>query len=252
MTDAARPIGAPARNEALATWAAILAGLFVFKFAVQPLLPWALTGAVAVAAFLYAPEWKMRARGEFHADYGLNLSRWRSDLAHAAVTMAVVFPLFVLAFTSFSQLLQAIPADYAAMLAPYGVPHAPRWRLPGNNPWYYLRDSLLEKIAGNAAVAISEEFFYRGYLQALLERAWPASSRAPRLAGVPMGRAFFATAALFAVGHLVEPAPWRLGVFFPALLFGWLRGRTGTVAGAALVHGASNVFLAALEASVYG
>jgi len=44
---------------------------------------------------------------------------------------------------------------------------------------------------------------------------------------------------------------WRLGVFFPALLFGWMRERTGTVAGSALFHAACNLFELFLEASFF-
>jgi uncharacterized protein len=46
--------------------------------------------------------------------------------------------------------------------------------------------------------------------------------------------------------------PWRLGTFFPGLLFGWLRERTGNVAGSVVLHALSNLFLQVLEASFYG
>jgi len=54
-------------------------------------------------------------------------------------------------------------------------------------------------------------------------------------------------AALFALGHLLTPAPWRLAVFFPALLFAFLRNRTGTIVGAALCHFLCNVWLLVLS-----
>src|SRR5438067_1689007 len=68
----------------------------------------------------------------------------------------------------------------------------------------------------------------------------------------PLGRAAVLTAALFAVGHLLEPAPWRLAVFFPALIFAWLRARTGTVVGAAVCHFIFNVWLLLLERAAFG
>ncbi len=240
-----RPTGPAALRESISLWVICLGGIALFKFVLARVIPpaGALTGAVAVAAFLYGPEFYFRRRGEVHADYGLSLARWPRDLAHALIVMAIIFPLFAVAFSAFAWSLPRLPPTLAALLAPYGTPHAFSLRLP---------EKFLELCAGNAAVAVAEEFFYRGYMQTLLERGWPPGARAVRFLGVPMGRAFFVTAALFAVGHLLEPAPWRLGVFFPALLFGWIRGRTGTVAGAALVHGTSNVFLAFLEASFYG
>jgi membrane protease YdiL (CAAX protease family) len=69
---------------------------------------------------------------------------------------------------------------------------------------------------------------------------------------VRLGPAFWWTAALFALGHLAIFQVRRLGVFFPALLFGWMREKTGTVMGAALVHGVANLLMLMLEASFYG
>jgi membrane protease YdiL (CAAX protease family) len=47
---------------------------------------------------------------------------------------------------------------------------------------------------------------------------------------------------LFAVSHLaVIPNPLRLAVFFPALLFGWMRARTGSIAAAAVFHALCNL-----------
>src|SRR2546426_689708 len=115
--------------------------------------------------------------------------------------------------------------------------------LLGPDPW-----ARAGRVAGNAAVAFSEEFFYRGYMTLRLEERWPP---ARRILGAPLGRAAVLAAALFAVGHLLEPAPWRLAVFFPALWFAWLRSRTGTVIGASIAHFLSNVWLLLLERSAY-
>ena len=93
------------------------------------------------------------------------------------------------------------------------------------------------QVAGNAAVALSEEFFYRGYLTLRFEE---------KLRPVP---AALLAAALFALGHLLTPLPFRLAVFFPALLFAFLRNRTGTIAGAALCHFLCNVWLLVLVSS---
>ena len=67
-----------------------------------------------------------------------------------------------------------------------------------------------------------------------------------------MGKAALLAAALFALGHLLEPAPWRLLVFFPALIFAWLRARSGTVVGAAICHFLFNVTLLLLERGAFG
>ena len=44
--------------------------------------------------------------------------------------------------------------------------------------------------------------------------------------------------------------PWRLATFFPGLLFGWLRARTGGVAAPAVAHALSNLLVLFLEASL--
>jgi membrane protease YdiL (CAAX protease family) len=80
--------------------------------------------------------------------------------------------------------------------------------------------------------ALPEEFFYRGWLQARLKRVWPGGAR---IAGVVVGPAFLLTAALFRLGppgHL--PGLAACWSSFPALLFGWLRERTGTIVGSTL------------------
>jgi membrane protease YdiL (CAAX protease family) len=52
---------------------------------------------------------------------------------------------------------------------------------------------------------------------------------------------------IFAIGHVLTIRhPARLAVFFPALLFGWLRQRTGGVGASVLLHASCNIFSAAL------
>jgi hypothetical protein len=96
------------------------------------------------------------------------------------------------------------------------------------------------------AVALPEELFYRGWMQT----AWGRSGPSRRILGAEIGPGFLATQALFAAGHLVTFQPWRLATFFPGLLFGWLRARTGNVVAPALAHALSNLLLVVLDASL--
>ena len=83
-------------------------------------------------------------------------------------------------------------------------------------------------------IAVPEEVFYRGWLQPRLRRVWPGGVR---FLGVAVGPAIVLTSVLFAVGHVVTiPAAFRLAVFFPSLLFGWLRDRTDHLAGPVALH----------------
>lgn len=91
-------------------------------------------------------------------------------------------------------------------------------------------------------VALPEEAFYRGYLQTALERGW--ASRRVRLLGARLGLGWVVTSAIFAVGHfLALPHPSRLAVFFPALVFGWLRERTGGIGAAVVFHAMCNLLV---------
>jgi membrane protease YdiL (CAAX protease family) len=63
------------------------------------------------------------------------------------------------------------------------------------------------------------------------------------LLGASIGPGLIVSAALFAIGHLLtEVNPNRLAVFFPALVFGWLRARTGGVGASVAFHALCNIF----------
>lgn len=93
-------------------------------------------------------------------------------------------------------------------------------------------------------VALPEEVFYRGFVQRRLAERF---RRRVRVFGAAIGPEVVLASGLFALSHLVlVPAPFRLAVFFPGLLFGWIRERTDSTAGPILVHALSNVLLALL------
>ncbi len=100
---------------------------------------------------------------------------------------------------------------------------------------------LLDEVLGQLLViALPEESFYRGYLQSRFDEVWPPRWR---VLGAPIGPGLFAASAVFALSHIVTvPLPTRLAVFFPALLFGWLRARTRGVGASVLFHAFCNVY----------
>lgn len=206
-----------------------------------------------VAAFLFIalPDARLRARGEDWPDYGVPLHgfadrrTWRAfgEGALAALAVAaVVFPLFAAAFWAWSELLPHLPGGLARALAPYAGAPRLALRLPDGLPTLALVQLLV--------VALPEEMFYRGFVQTAWARSAP--ERGVNVLGARLGAGFVRTQVLFALGHLVVLQPWRLGTFFPGLLFGWLRERTGNVAAPVVLHALSNLFLATLEASFYG
>jgi membrane protease YdiL (CAAX protease family) len=132
-----------------------------------------------------------------------------------------------------------------ALMAIIAVPYFWGWRL-----WFGPRlsfslavhpiDAIDEAIGQVLVIALPEEAFYRGYLQSRFDEVW-----SPRwqLFGAPVGPGLALAALVFAVGHLatVQVAS-RLAVFFPALLFGWLRARTGGIGASVLFHASCNLY----------
>lgn len=148
-------------------------------------------------------------------------------LAWAVGLSAIVFPLFYLGFLYWWQ------------------PSKPFTFVPPNS--YF--DEILGQIV---VIALPEEAFYRGYVQTSLHDAWSRDRdgrpRAViRVLGAELGWAIPVTSLVFAAGHyLTEPHPQRLAVFFPSLLFGWLRSRTGGIGAAVALHAMANLLSAAL------
>ncbi len=116
-------------------------------------------------------------------------------------------------------------------------------------------DALNEVFGQLVIIALPEEAFYRGYLQSRLDEALPGfgwrkdpstGEMVPtrlRAFGASVGPSLLVTSLIFALGHLAtirEPA--RLAVFFPSLLFGWLRYRTKGIGAGIAFHAMCNVF----------
>jgi membrane protease YdiL (CAAX protease family) len=139
---------------------------------------------------------------------------------------------------------------FAALLFPpfwlgFVLWHAPSAHFSPVSPLSIGRD-VLGQVFG---VAFPEEVFFRGYLQSALDRAWPPRWK---MLGATLGPSLFVASAIFALGHLsTDPHPARLAVFFPSLVFGILRARTGGVGASIAFHALCNLFASFLGQS-YG
>lgn len=90
-------------------------------------------------------------------------------------------------------------------------------------------------------VALPEEYFFRGWLQTRLNRLFPNRWR---ILGVPLGYSWILTAALFSIAHtLIHYQWWHFSIIFSALLFGWLREKTGSISAATLWHCFGNIII---------
>jgi len=231
-------MGKAAAREATVLWIIAFAAIALTR-AIGPISGYA--KAVAAVAFLYLPGMIVWRRDEDYRDYGATLVGWRRGLLWGLGLSLAVLPIFTVGFFGFVHLLQNLPSWLSGVLAPYPADASFQLRLP-DRFLAHLVDQFL-------VVALPEELFYRGYMQSRLRDAWPGGRT---LWGARLGKAFWVTAVLFAVGHLAEPHPWRLGVFFPALAFGWLREKTGTIVPGIIFHALSNLTVLVLEASFFG
>jgi membrane protease YdiL (CAAX protease family) len=97
-------------------------------------------------------------------------------------------------------------------------------------------------------VGLPEELFFRGFLLGLLEKRFPPKRR---FLGGGVGLALVLSSLAFAVIHLPKDGdPRVLATFFPGLLFGWMRSRTGSIVASTVTHGLSNILIRILDLSV--
>jgi membrane protease YdiL (CAAX protease family) len=101
-------------------------------------------------------------------------------------------------------------------------------------------------------IGFPEEFFFRGFLQSHLNKYFQKPivlfGRPLMLLGVPIRWSLLITSFLFACGHpLIEGGIRRMAVFFPSLIFGWLREKTGTIVSSSIFHAVCNITIFSLE-----
>jgi membrane protease YdiL (CAAX protease family) len=188
-----------------------------------------------------------RARRRFdYREAGLRIQPVRLNLAVLGAAIALTFLPFFGGFFAFYGFACGPQGGFLAPLFGRLCRHWAGWshghfRLPDN--------FVLAALNQLVVVAIPEELFFRGYLMTRLEQRWRPTRM---LLGAPVGRALVVSSALFAVGHvLVVPNPVRLAVFFPALVFGWMRARTGSIAAGAVYHASCNLFADLLHTSFF-
>jgi len=133
-----------------------------------------------------------------------------------------------------------------AIIAPFFVVGFRTYRQPWGSFHWVAPVSIADELFGQALViALPEEAFYRGYLMTALDDRWGTPWT---IAKAKLGWGWIVSSALFAVGHaLTITNVERLAVFFPALLFGWLRARTRGIGAPALFHVLCNVLASTVE-----
>ena len=241
----------PSLREPLVAYGAaivIAAGLFWAARAAS-FVEQLMHGLIA-CTFLLAPRLASRLSGRPFDERaaGITLHPWRPGLRVLGAALLVTWPAFVAGFFLY----------YGTVCSGHGLMRA--WAeatAPMCSAWhgwagFHLRlpDGFVVLLLSQIlVVAIPEEIFFRGYLMSRFEERWPSRAR---FLGAAVGRPLLLSSVLFAVGHfLVDLAPARLAVFFPALVFGWMRNRSGSIAPGALFHALCNVLSEVLHDSAF-
>ncbi len=231
------------------------------------------TALVALLSYALPSDWQSTGVGLclLGATYFLVLSRDAVAIRQHGLSLGGVFEpvpldarrlakaLAVALFWSACAALAFFPPFWAGFVLWWQPARAFQW------PPFPPLGALLTQLLG---IAVPEEMFYRGYVQTALDGAYEnkanqnkahhhnahhneahADAHDSRLSvlGAKVGMGLLLGSAIFALGHFATSAnPARLSVFFPSLVFGWLRARTGGIGSAVLFHAACNVFSAYL------
>ena len=171
---------------------------------------------IVAGLFLYIPLGIIFYTRRKPEEYGISLNRIGYSLKIAIIISLLALPSFVVVYSLYQKMYLHVPF---------------RWGI--DSAWY---STLLFHLL---CVAFPEEVFYRGYMQSRLNQVF---TRRYTLFGAEFGFGLLYTSLLFALGHYVISFQLpSLATFFPGLVFGWLREKTGGVAASTLFHALCNL-----------
>lgn len=201
--------------------------------------------AAVPVLFMYAPVALCHWRGADSWSYPLALPAfrdippWREALKINAIAIGLIVVPWLGAYHLWT-------TSWEPQLFGWYFDHPPRYR-----EYAGIWPSSMLKLVGYHLffVAIPEEMFYRGYLQSRLDEAF---GKPWRLFGAQVGPGLLFASVIFAFGHsIVQLQWWHFAIFFPSLVFGWMRARTDQIVAGALFHAWSNVTVTTLD-TLYG
>ncbi len=170
--------------------------------------------------FLYAPnyicQWRKRRLPNF---VDQTVHDYMRSFYIASIAAIIVFPLFFIGVHMWQSFL--FPTlSFTFQLLP---------------------DVLLFSLYQVILVALPEEYYFRGYFQtslnAVFEKKW-------RILGVHLGWSWIITSIVFAFAHtMITFRWWHFSIFFPGLLFGYLREKTGRITASIICHALSNILM---------
>ena len=201
---------------------------------------------VVALVFLYSPavveRWHgYRVSDDIQYPDPLRPALWKAFKFFAAIVL-LIYPLFIAGNHVWQTWgFHWFTADVLDLRFPYR-PHFPTHGLPD--------DLLVHAAYQLLCVGYAEEYFYRGYMQTRLDAIY--DPKRFHFLGADFGWSLFITAILFTLGHsLVTLQWWQPFIFFPSLVFGWMRARTGNVLAGSMFHAWANAAMYTLD-HIYG
>lgn len=175
---------------------------------------------LAAAILIYFPVFHVTLRRIPVGFFEKNPRAFLKSLKYFAAASLVLFPPFLL----MNHLYQKILFGREFVLSFSGIPF----------------ETILIQLV---LIAFPEEFFFRGWLQTLLARTFPRRIGLG-FPALSVGVAVPITSFLFAFSHsLITLQWWHFAIFFPSLVFGWLREKTGGLIAPILFHVSSNLLV---------
>jgi|GEM_PF-1566477 len=164
-----------------------------------------------ISSIVSAKVFKIDAKG-----FGLDTDSVIKDLRAIFIVLFVIFPAFVVA----NHLYQSIVLHHRFV--------------------FVFREKIFfNTIHHLLMVAIPEEIFFRGFVQSQMEKVYDQKSY---LRFISLSNLM--TSVFFALGHFfINPHIDRLAVFFPSLLFGYLREVRGNIYPSIAIHWLSNLIM---------
>lgn len=176
-------------------------------------------GILGIPVFLiYSPFLFAKISRSNPDNFGITLDGAKRSILFAVKTSVVVLPIFTIAYFLYK-----------------GIFLHKEMNIHFNKPFFSVA------IWNFVGIAFPEEVFFRGYLQTRLKEFTSAEIR---LFKTRLSVAAVLASALFAIAHLLTSFDAsRLAVFLPSCLFGWVRDRTESILGPAVLHWLCNTLL---------
>jgi membrane protease YdiL (CAAX protease family) len=178
---------------------------------------------LAAAIFLYLPLIIIFIERGNPIDYGFGLGNIKSGILLYLLAMLICYPPFIYGvflwqrYIVGAEISPGIPPNFSALV-----------------------------ITQFIIVALPEEAFYRGYFQSRLDHLFVQRWC---IFGTKFGLGLFLASFLFALGHVIVRGNILLiNVFFPGVIFGFMRARTGSIAAGVALHATSNLLVVTLLA----